>query len=217
MNSKNIIINNYIIMFSRQIYDKGTYSVDLNQWTRPSEYYLLPDSTHRGSATCFQEIPEIVPNNRQFNTTQKNDMINIESDLYNLNRPNSKNPYKKYPYINPKYQPEKIPVCKGTKVDFNIQYPKLEGSQYNREKSIHIPRFESLCLNPQQTNRIRSNNVIGLDTRLYFRDTHQPTIPKLYDKTNVYNTAIANKHHYDELSKTLPNSRKQPLAKCKSC
>lgn len=168
-------------MFTRDIYQ------DYIRYDKPGKYSLMPESTHRGDATCFQEIPEMHPNNRQYKISNPNDMANIESDLYNLIRPNSKDPTKKYPFVRKDYYNPSGPlqVC-GPDNDFNINYPKLEGSQFNREKSIHVPRFESTCLNPQQFNRIRSNNVIGLNTRLYNRDTHRPNIPVLTDHTNVF-------------------------------
>ena len=168
-------------MFTRDIYQ------DYIRWDKPGQYSLMPESTHRGADTCFQEIPEMHPNNRQFKISTKNDMANIESDLYNLIRPNAKDPTKHYPFIKKDYSnpPGPLQVC-GNNNDFSINYPKLEGSQFNREKSIHIPRFESTCLNPQQPNRIRSNNVIGLNTRLYNRDTHIPNQPVLTEHTNIF-------------------------------
>ena len=168
-------------MFTRDIYQ------DYIRYDKLEKYQLLPESTHRGDATCFQEIPEMHPNNKQYKISNPNDMVNIESDLYNLIRPNSKDPTKKYPFVRKDYDnpPGPLQVC-GPDNDFRINYPKLEGSQFNREKSIHVPRFESLCLNPQQSNRIRSNNVIGLNTRLYNRDTHKPHMPTLTNHTNVW-------------------------------
>ena len=172
-------------MFTREIYDQSTYLNDMNQLQRPGQYYLLPSSTYQPN-TCFQQVPEMHPENKQYKISLPNDMVNIESDLYNLNRPNTKDPRRKYPYINPQYSnPPQIPVCTDTEI--RIQQPKLEGSQFNREKSIQIPRFESLCLNPQQFNRIQSNNVIGLDTRLFNRDIFRAKIPIVTNKTNLFN------------------------------
>lgn len=195
-------------MFTRQIYDDGSYIHDLNEWQRPGQYYLMPEATHRGAQTCFQEIPEMkaaAHQQSQLNIAHERDMINIESDLRNLNRINTKNPLGKYPFIKPEWHIQPMPVCSGEYNDFNIQYPKLEGNQFNRGKSIHVPRFESLCLNPQQTNRIRSNNTIGLNTRLYNRDTHQPIVPRVVDKNNIFQPSYIN-----------PNIPKIPCERCVS-
>ena len=172
-------------MFTRQIYDSGAYEHDLREWTGPEQYYLMPQAEHR-DYTCLQDIVEMRPHNRMRNIAKSKDMVNIESDLLNLNRKNSRDPRKKYPFIKPSYTIDTIPVCTGKENNFNIIYPKLEGSQFNREKQIQVQRFESLCLNPQQSNRIRSNNVIGLNTRLYERDSHRPLVPVPVDQTNIF-------------------------------
>lgn len=182
-------------MFTREIYDRSTFANDVHQLKGPGKYQLLPESTYLNPGTCFQVPPEMHGSanidHSQYKISLPNDMVNIESDLYNLNRPNTKDPLRKYPYIKPDYgNPPIIPVC--TSTEMYIQRPTLEGNQFNREKSIAIPRFESLCLNPQQYNRIRSNNVIGLDTRLFNRDIHKPKIPLVHDHNNIFNGAESN-------------------------
>jgi hypothetical protein len=155
-------------MFTRQLYDTNTYMNDLDEWKKPGKYYLLPDSRYLKNQTCFENSTELHGINKQYNINQKNDMVNMESDLFNLSRKNTQNPFQKFPYVQTKYLNEQtIPICE---TSFNMKYPKLEGSQYNRGKSIIVPRFESLCLNPQKFTRIRSNNVIGMNTRLFQRD-----------------------------------------------
>lgn len=162
--------------FTRLSYDENSYKQDLYESTGTGRYQLLDKSTHRGTGTCFQETPEIHTNNRQYRISERNDMVNAESDLRNLIRKDSKDPRAQYPYVKPQYDNlPKISSC--NKTDLARNYPLLDGNQFNREKSIHVPRFESLCLNPQQMNRIRSNNFIGLNTRLYNRDQHAPKIP----------------------------------------
>jgi len=180
-------------MFTRKIYDKGAYTQDLYEWTKPQQYLLLPESTHRGPRTCFYERPEMLAAAKTLRISDKNDMVNIESDLYNLNRPNSKNPLAHYPFIKQDYQnPPKYPTCKSQQEDFDINYPKLDGSQWNRGKQIQVQRFESLCLNPQKLSRIRSNNIIGTNTRLYYRDTHIPNIPHTKNQTNTFSENCPN-------------------------
>jgi hypothetical protein len=103
-------------------------------------------------------------------------MVNAESDLFNIIRKDSKDPRTKFPYVKPEYDNlPKIASC--NKTDLSRVYPLLDGNQFNRSKQIQVQRFESLCLNPQQMSRIRSNNFIGLNTRLYNRDYHKPTVP----------------------------------------
>lgn len=205
-------------MFTRQIYDDGSYLHDLNEWQRPGQYYLMPESQHRGKDTCFQEIPEMHAENRQLNIATKEGMVDIESDLFNLPRRNTKDPLGKYPFIKKEWNVEPMPVCSGQYNSFNIEYPKLEGNQYNRGKSIHVPRFESLCLNPQKTNRIRSNNYIGLNTRLYNRDTHQPEIPSPINATNIFQPTYINPNIPSiDCKKCQPIPERGEMLKCNSC
>lgn len=164
--------------FTRKTYDENAYKQELYESTGTGRYQLLDQSTHRGNDTCFQETPEIRSNNRLYRVSDNNDMINAESDLFNLIRKDSKDPRAQYPYVKAEYSNlPKLSSC--TKTDLARSYPLLDGNQFNREKEIQVPRFESLCLNPQQMNRIRSNNFIGLNTRLFKRDQHVPTVPKV--------------------------------------
>ena len=173
-------------MFTREMYDKNAYLVDIAQSAKPQSFLLQPETTHLGSRTCYQEIVEMHPEPKQLRVSDPNAMMNIESDLYNLNRPNSKDPMQHYPFIQQAFPNEAaIPAC-GQNADFDFIYPKLEGSQWNREKSINIQRFESLCLNPQMLARIRSNNVIGANTRLYHRDNYRPNIPLPPNQSNTW-------------------------------
>lgn len=164
--------------FTRQIYDENAYKQELYESTETGRYQLLDKSRHRGADTCFQETPEIHSNNRMYRISDKNDMVNAESDLFNLVRKDSKDPRSQYPYVKAEYNNlPKVSAC--TKTDLARSYPLLDGNQFNREKEIQVPRFESLCLNPQQMSRIRSNNYIGLNTRLYNRDNYSPNVPKV--------------------------------------
>lgn len=174
-------------MFTRKIYDKGAYAQSLYEWKRPGNYLLMPESNHRGDDTCFMTRPELRPAGTMLKISDCNDMADIESDLRNIPRKASKDPLQQYPFVKFKYKkPPKIRVCKKKKENFDITYGKLDGNQWNRGKSIMVPRFESLCLNPQKLNRIRSNSVIGTNTRLFNRDTHIPDIPVVYDQTNKW-------------------------------
>jgi hypothetical protein len=157
-------------MFTRLKYDQDTYATDLYESTAVGDYKVLPESTHQGNQnTCFVDTPEIANGMGQYKISQKNDMVNAESDLRNLNRKASEDPMTQYPFTKVHY--ENVPSTGScTHKNLEQRYGKLEGSQFNREKQIDIPRFESLCLNPQELTRIRSNNYIGKNTQLYYRD-----------------------------------------------
>ena len=196
-------------MFTRQIYDKGAYSQSLYEWKKPGNYLLLPESNHRGNSTCFHTTPEIHPAGTMLRMSDCNDMADIESDLFNIIRKRSKDPLQQYPFVKPKYRnPPRVKVCGEKREDFDFQYAKLDGSQWNRSKSIQVPRFESLCLNPQRLNRIRSNNVIGTNTRLFNRDTHVPKIPVVYNQDNLWkNGACVDV----EINSCMPHQNQQTM------
>lgn len=167
--------------YTRKIYDENSYKKELQESTEPGRYSLLEDSTYNNQ-TCYQETPEIHSGLGQYRISDKNDMVNAESDLFNLIRKDSKDPQQQFPYVKKEYQnAPKIDTC--TKTDLSRQYPLLEAPVFKREQSIHVPRFDSLCLNPQDMSRIRSNSYIGLNSRLFFRDNHKQKNPVLKDQS----------------------------------
>ena len=112
-------------------------------------------------------------------------MVNAESDLRNLGRKETKDPLGKYPYVQFKHKklPSSVPC--GGRQTLARAYPLLEAPAFKRGQSIHVPRFESLCLNPQRLTRVRSNQYIGLNTRLFTRDKHVPSLPRLKETTSL--------------------------------
>lgn len=183
--------------FTRLIYDEDSYKQELYESTKPNRYLLLQESTSHGSATCFQEQPEIqaAAGSRsmlKFNS-RHNNMVNAESDLWNLMRKDSNDPKTKFPYtkidhgMNNGTGLPKLGGC--TKTELIQSHQLLDGNQFKRGQQIAIPRFESLCLYPQEAKRIRSNNYIGLNTRLYNRDNHKPNIPTVKSQTSILPTA----------------------------
>ena len=169
--------------YTRKIYDENAYKKELQESTEPGRYSLLEDSSYNNQ-TCFQETPEIHSGLGQFRISDTTDMVNAESDLFNLIRKDSKDPQTQFPYVKKEYQnAPKIDTCK--KTDLSRQYPLLEAPAFKREQSVHVPRFDSLCLNPQDMSRIRANSYIGLNSRLFFRDNHKTQKPVLKEQTKV--------------------------------
>ena len=168
--------------YTRKIYDENAYKKELQESTEPGRYSLLEDSSF-SNQTCFQETPEIHPGLGQYRISDNNDMINAESDLFNLNRKDSKDPKQQYPYVKPALKQQSLEKC--TTTSLARQYPLLEAPVFKREQQIQTKRFESLCLNPQDMSRIRANSYIGLDSRLFFRDNHKRKEPMLFNQEAV--------------------------------
>jgi hypothetical protein len=165
---------------SRKIYDEKAYEYNVLESTEPGKYSLLSDATYNNQ-TCFQNAPEIHSGIGQYRISDNNDMINAESDLYNLNRKDSNDPKSQYPYIKHDYKQPILQKCE--KSDLSRNYPSLEAPIYKRGQNIN--RFEELCLDPQALSRINSNNYIGLNTRLYSRDNFKVKNPVLKEEQGL--------------------------------
>lgn len=163
-------------MFTRKSHDIGAYNRQIFETTEPGRYFLQPASTYHPD-TCFQELPEYHAGSGQYRISDNNNMVNIESDLRNLDRKDSKDPYARYPFVKKDFKVE--PRLNTCKIDNRLEtsYPLLEAPLFKREQSIAFSRMESegVPLDPQRLSRIRSNNVIGVNSRLKLRDSFIPT------------------------------------------
>ena len=175
-------------MFTRTLYDKGAYYKNLNESVGPGNWFLYPEAVWRRESACYQPIPEMHAANKKINiTSDDGDLADTESELKNLYRINSKNPFKKYPFVQKKKLNKPPPLCHPPG-QWRVRYSKLEGSQFNRERSYQW--WYPQCNNWQSFNKIRSNNVIGMNTKLYYRDTYKPILPDLVEHTNDYSRAF---------------------------
>lgn len=176
-------------MYTRKSHDVGAYNRELFETTSQGRYFLEPASSFHPK-TCFQQPAEIHAGRGQYSISQPNDMANIESDLRNLIRKDTKDPLGQYPFIKRDYGSEPSLQTCGVTEDLSRSYPLLEAPIFKRGQSIMGPRLdhEGLGLDPQRLNRIRSNQYVGLNTRLYNRDTHIPKVPKMMDQSRLYPT-----------------------------
>jgi hypothetical protein len=171
--------------FNNLSYDKDSYKQQLHESTGPGKYQEFSSQGHlNGNLTCFQEQPEFHAATGQYRISDNNDMVAVESDLFNLIRKSTKDPQGQYPYVKPVYkQKPMIESCSRTAM--SRKYPTLEGNQFNKEKRTDKHVFQSVCLNPQKMNRIRSNNYIGMQTRLYLRDNFAPRVRTPMEQSNM--------------------------------
>ena len=174
-------------MYTRKSHDVGAYNREIFETTAQGRYFLEPTSSFH-PRTCFQEPAEIHAGRGQYSISQPNDMANIESDLKNLIRKDTKDPMGQYPFIKRDYRQEpSLQTCQVNE-DLSRSYPLLEAPVMKREQTIMEPRIdhEGLALDPQRLNRIRSNQYVGLNTRLYNRDTHVPKVPSMMDQSRLF-------------------------------
>ena len=169
--------------FSRLAYDIQAYKQNLAESSSPGTRQLKPYAHTRDDA-CFSSTPEMwLKAGAFYRNYENNDLVDIESDLHNLIRKNSKYSKDKYPYVQREYT--KIPKNDSCNGKLQRSYPRLEAPRWNREQTTDHLVFENLCLNPQQLNRIRSNFYIGSLTRLYNGDNYVPNIPNPLSQTGA--------------------------------
>ena len=182
--------------FTQSIYDPGAYAKELDESMYPGQYKLMPDAVQRETA-CFDvsSVGRGVP--RQLMKIK--DVVDSESDVFNLKRKYSRDPDLKY-LPNDSVSRPAIPISQCSTSNSYI-HSRLDDPLFKREQQVQIKRFESLCIDPQHLSRIRDNSFIGRNTRLFERDMYQPSIP----------TPLASSNSVESFSSTL-----QPI-KCSTC
>jgi|UniRef100_A0A6C0DVZ4 hypothetical protein len=150
--------------FSRSLYDdcslqkKNQESVAPFEWTTDSSIIESKQSCYL-AASPFMHNP--------FNSVPSS-IVDIESDLKGQTRQLSKCPETRFnPNTAKALQWSKLPEC--TNTDLVPEYTRLNRS-CNVLSEITINRFNPLCNNPQESNKIHSNEFIGTNTRLQIKD-----------------------------------------------
>lgn len=150
--------------------------------------HITDNNKFIASNKCVQFVPGVgnIPLQNQIDYQSQ---IDTETDLYNLNRLNSKCPSKQYSpqestalncdscencdqglpcsCYHCKQQESVIPNCNKKIIP---QWTKLDYRKSCNLPGIYINRFEPLCINPQNPNRIHNNTYIGKDTRNDIKD-----------------------------------------------
>jgi hypothetical protein len=147
--------------FTRTLYDQCNFKQRMSESRGPSDYQTGTPLIKPSFNENVGYISHV--NHRSVEASR----IDIESDLNNRTRRASECNTKKFPF-------NSIRV-KNEKKDSNV----MLNTEYTREKSacvlagININRFEPLCANFQEAKSIQSNSIIGMDTRLFEKDSHR--------------------------------------------
>ncbi len=160
--------------FQRNAYDPQAYNHQLEEAMGPGKYQLLSDYGNH-SARCFRTNPGGQVGNSGLESI--GNIVNAESDLYNLNRRLSNDPKQQYPYVG-QVEDHKYTLMCGDPPNFETQHSMLDMPKPNREKSTLGHHYETLCLDPQKLTRIHDNSYIGVNTQLWERDNYKPKLPK---------------------------------------
>lgn len=201
---------------TRQKYDECVQDYYFTKSIAPGLYTM---NTPKLQVTCFQSNPQII--NQKANISYNEDSnwkfnqgsIDVESDLFNLNRPLSKCPTGSYEPrcincgiitsgqvcgdgVSQSCDDCLLKIKKGGMCN-EINYRNIPNCNFPVEntrldnpcmtlRGVGINRFDPLCHNPQnipQTN-VKFRKNIDMDSRRIFKDNFKPCLPKVKDATN---------------------------------
>lgn len=153
--------------------DKGAYSTTLRETVGPGDYMLNTPSS--GCNKCFVSDPTIRIGGMG-NSVCSSKLVDVDSELLNLNRKNSLCPANQYIPTNKPFcdaVPLKDCLTLGTE-GCRLSNPPctLRCSGWNR--------FEDLCTDPQARALIPFD--FNIPSKQLFRDNHRPCIPSLVDQ-----------------------------------
>jgi hypothetical protein len=157
--------------WNRRLYDGCKTSDDLRVTTGPGRYQL--DAPPQYCDACY--APEPTTRMQKWGASLNSAYIktDVESDLFNINRPTTKTVCNQYDPTTNKVNataPVKTKDCEFPQTFSRLVDPPctLRSSGWNR--------WEWLCQNPQEGVMIPFDN--NVTTRLAFKDSYRPCIPK---------------------------------------
>jgi len=183
--------------FERTAYDAGAYAAQIKQSTAPLLYALNPIFANPCNPCRVGTVGYI--SKVGVSLTKQRPLIDVESDLKNLDRHYSKDPNQKYRPSCPKQKScnEGYPCgggvvngC-GNSQEKLFHFPTCDlGGDYTRTsnptctmRETGVNRFTPLCLQPQDEDRWLHPSEIGISYRNVVKDNHVPCIPRPVDQT----------------------------------
>jgi hypothetical protein len=173
--------------FNRRTYDGCKTSDDLRVTTGPGRYQL--DAPPQFCNAAF--VPEPTTRIQKWGAAQNADFAktDVESDLFNINRPTTKT-------VCNQYDPAKDKINKGSATNAKEQsFPQTFSRLVDPPCTLRSSgwnRWEWLCDNPQEGVMMPFDNYVT--TRLAAKDQYRPCIPKPINSTTI----LANPMPYDE-------------------
>ena len=192
--------------FNRLKYDRCNITKYNQESTGPGNYMT---GTPIMCNTCFNDNPRIINQkegvsiNGQVDWRFYSGPVDVESDLFNINRRDSRCPTEKYmPNCKPNSWTDGTPCGQGVVEACSIQDNSMKNT-WNRPgdnvlvnpKTCHFPvddtrlnnpasnlrgtgwnRFEALCRNPQEN--VTFPGAYLIPTRLVVKDNHRPVVKK---------------------------------------
>ncbi len=156
--------------FNRRTYDGCKTSDDLRVSTGPGRYQL--DAPPQYCNACF--APEPTVRQQRWGAAQNTAYMktDVESDLFNINRPNSRTVCNQYDPANNKMNKSSLEPAK--ECNFPQTHSRLVDPPCTL-RSTGWNRWEWLCQNPQEGVMMPFDNQVT--TRLQAKDQFRPCIP----------------------------------------
>jgi hypothetical protein len=172
--------------WNRRLYDGCKSTDDLRVSTGPGRYQLDAPPKYCNAAY----VPEPTIRQQKWGASMNNNYIktDVESDLFNINRPNSKAVCNQYNPTNNKVNSAGVQPVK--EESFPQTFSRLVDPPCNL-RSSGWNRWEWLCQNPQEGAMMPFDNLVT--TRLQQKDQFRPCIPQPKQQETVMPVPSNNK------------------------
>ena len=167
--------------FNRLDYDSCSYKQEISESIGPGEYQLT--TPFISCTDCFNKDPQIILQRSGGSVAKKMPMVDVDSELLNLNRKlsNCSNDH----FI-PKFDKDGGINNNINLVDFeNCKMPLTENTRLSNPscnlRGTGWNRWEWLCQDPQE--RVEIPFDYNIDNRRVVKDNHRPLIPELIDQS----------------------------------
>jgi len=169
--------------FNRLDYDTCSYKQVLSESAGPGEYQLGQPMI--SCEDCFVKDPQLIMQRVGASVAKDIPMIDIDSELMNLNRKLTSCSAKKFI---PNFDENNQINNDIEKVDFkNCNFPVVENTRMSNPscnlRGTGINRWEWLCQDPQERVFIPFENNVS--NRLVVKDNHRPLVPQLMDQNGM--------------------------------
>lgn len=157
--------------WNRRTYDGCKMTDDLRVTTGPGRYQL--DEPNKYCDACFAPEPTIRQQKWGASLNSEFTRTDVESDLFNINRPTTKAACNQYNPVENKVNSagkQEVSECSFPQTFSRLVDPPCTG------RAVGWNRWEWLCDNPQESVMIPFDNFIT--TRLQQKDQFRPCIPK---------------------------------------
>ena len=167
--------------FNSLDYDTCAYKQELAESSGPGDYQLT--TPFISCEDCYNKDPQIILQRSGNSVSTKLPMVDVDSELMNLNRKLSN--CSRDGFI-PKFNKEGEIDNSIETTDFkNCNMPTTENTRLSNPscnlRGTGWNRWEWLCQDPQERVEIPFDNNVS--NRLLFKDNHRPLIPNLIDQS----------------------------------